>query len=278
MKALLFLSIAASLALSAAPFSLAQEAQADRVNVTLSDPSRQCTIKASLIQGGITVKAYDGKEVIVEARARGGRSSRSERPAERAEGMRRLSNGATGLTVTEENNVVEVGATSYNRVVDLMIQAPVSTSLKLSCINSGDIAVERVHGDIEVTNTNGSITLSDISGSAVAHALNDNIIVTFASVTPGKAMSFSSLNGKIDVTLPKDVKATLILSSDQGDIYSDFDLQVDQNSRQVVEDSRGKGGKYQVRIDKSIRGNLNGGGPEFRFKNFNGNIYIRKGK
>jgi len=31
-----------------------------------------------------------------------------------------------------------------------------------------------------------------------------------------------------------------------------------------------------VRIDKTVRGAINGGGPEYQFKNFNGNIYIRK--
>ena len=48
------------------------EAQAqsgnDRVSVALSDPSRPAFIKASAVNGSITVKAYEGKEVIVEAR------------------------------------------------------------------------------------------------------------------------------------------------------------------------------------------------------------------
>jgi DUF4097 and DUF4098 domain-containing protein YvlB len=43
-----------------------------------------------------------------------------------------------------------------------------------------------------------------------------------------------------------------------------------------VEDNRGKGGKYKVKIDKNVRGTINGGGQEIQFKNFNGNIYIRK--
>jgi DUF4097 and DUF4098 domain-containing protein YvlB len=54
---------------------------------------------------------------------------------------------------------------------------------------------------------------------------------------------------------------------------------VDANARQpVVEDSRGKGGKYRVRLERAIYGSINGGGPEIQFKDFNGNIYIRKGK
>jgi hypothetical protein len=44
----------------------------------------------------------------------------------------------------------------------------------------------------------------------------------------------------------------------------------------VVEDGRSQGGKYRVKVDKTVHGKINGGGPEIQFKDFNGNIYIRK--
>ena len=110
----------------------------------------------------------------------------------------------------------------------------------------------------------------------MAHALNVNVVVTLDEVTAGKAMSFSSLNGKIDVTLPRATKAKLIMKSDMGEIFSDFDVQMDSSSRQAqVEDGRGKGGKCRMHIDKTVYGLINGGGPDFQFKTFNGNIYIR---
>lgn len=114
----------------------------------------------------------------------------------------------------------------------------------------------------------------------MAAVLNKKLLlVTFDLITPDKSMSFSSLNGNIDVTLPSTVKAKVAMRTDNGDIYSDFDILLDQSSRQpAVEDTRGKGGRYRVRFDKATYGSINGGGPEFHFKNFNGNIYIRKGK
>ena len=48
----------------------AQEQKVDRAVVPLSDPSKPATIEVKLIMGGITVKGYGGKEVIVEARVR----------------------------------------------------------------------------------------------------------------------------------------------------------------------------------------------------------------
>ena len=34
---------------------------------------------------------------------------------------------------------------------------------------------------------------------------------------------------------------------------------------------------FRVRIEKEVVGTINGGGPEFRFKTYNGDIYVRKG-
>ena len=98
-------------------------------------------------------------------------------------------------------------------------------------------------------------------------------------ITADKSMSFSSLNGDVDVTLPADTKARVKLKTDNGEIYSDFEVKMDAASqRPVVEDGRSNRGKYRVRIDRALYGTINGGGPEFQFQTFNGNVYIRKPK
>ncbi len=153
--------------------------------------------------------------------------------------------------------------------------------MHLSTVNDGNIEVENVNGDLEVNCTNGSVKLTGISGSAVAHALNEDLTATFVKVNPQKSMSFSSLNGKIDVTLPSDLKANVYMKSDQGEIYSDFDMKMlteDIATSPRVEDNKGRKGKFRISIEKTVRASINGGGQEFQFTNFNGDIYIRKGK
>lgn len=246
----------------------------DRVPVSLSDPSRPALVKASLVNGGITVKGYDGKEVIVEARAR----NRDRESGRSDSNMKRILVSSTGLSVEEENNEVRINTDSYMRPIDLTISVPVHTSLKLSAVNSGDIVVTGVDGELDVHDVNGSVTLTNVSGSAVAHALNGRLLATFTRVNPQKPMAFSSLNGDIDVTFPADLKANLSLKSDRGEILTDFDVQMRTAPVEpMVEDGRQNGtGKYRVRIDKTVHGTINGGGPEYQFTNFNGGIYIRK--
>ena len=291
-------------------FSIAQENQTNKVTVPLTDPSKPVTVEADLMSGGITVLGYNGKEVIVEAkvrekqldesegsklkrtvlaetyRYRAARSAeRVERDAEKnkkkdkAKGMQKLNITSTGLTVEEENNVIEIDVETMRRAVDLIIRVPKRASMKLDCMNNGNIKVENVEGEFEIENLNGSITLTDVSGSVVAHTLNKDITVSLLKITPGKSMSFSTMNGDVDVTLPQNTKATLKLKSDMGDIYSDFDMSKHKMVRKVdKEDSRAKGGKYRIKIENSMQVELNGGGPEMQFTTFNGDIYVRKGK
>ena len=67
--------------------------------------------------------------------------------------------------------------------------------------------VDHISGEIEIDNTNGNVTANHISGSAILHALNGKVLATLDKITPDKAMSFSSLNGDIDVTLPADTES-----------------------------------------------------------------------
>jgi len=252
-----------------------QERAADRVTVPFSDPARPKTVKVSLLQGGITVKGYNGAEVIVEARVRPGRSHelRRREPEPATKGLRRLDSAVTGLTVEEQDNTVSVSA---HGAADLDIQVPANTSLKLKSINDGAIQVEGVSGEIDANALNGVVRLTNVSGAVVAHSLNGTVTVVLDKVAADKPMSFSTLNGDVDVTLPAAAKARLKMKTDRGEIYSDFEVNLAAPVRPTATDSRKEGGKYRIQFDKTLQGTINGGGPEMQFTTLNGRIYLRK--
>lgn len=276
---LLLASMVAAL-LARAPMT-SQTKSGERLSVPLSDPSRPAFLKVGLISGGITVKGYSGKEVVVEEKIRAEDEQESEpERTEKTRGLHRIPNTSSGLTVEEDDNVVSVGEgfRGGSRTVDLTIEVPTNTSMKLSSINDGEIEVSHIRGDLEISNTNGSIKVSDVSGSAVLDALNGNITVSFAGVNPEKSMSFSSLNGNIDITFPSALRATVRMKTEQGEIYSDFDIKMERAPAKIEDNAKGKRGRYRVTLEKMMTGTINGGGPEIQFKNLNGDIYIRKGK
>ncbi|HEX2695467.1 MAG TPA: DUF4097 family beta strand repeat-containing protein [Acidobacteriota bacterium] len=281
------------LLVGAAALGLAQDAKVDRAVVPLTTPGKPALIKAGVLMGGITVKGYEGKEVIVEARVReekldeGDEEDAAELAGDEADkaepdksaGMKLIPVVGTGLEIEEQDNVVTIGSESWKNAVDLVIQVPSASNLELSSTNDGDIVVENVSGAIEVSNVNGSNTLRNVSGNVVAHTVNGEILVTMSRVTPDKPMSFSTMNGDIDVTFPADIKAAVRMKSQQGDIYSDFDVTLKPAPQKPAEQAEKSGkGKYRISFDRFLTGAVNGGGPEFTFNTFNGDIYIRKGK
>lgn len=257
---------------AAAGVMLAAQDSGDKVTVPFRDASAPKTLKVSLQNGSVTVRGYDGKEATIET-SRG--ATRERRSSRVPEGMHRIDNSSMGLDVTEENNTITViGNSSAGHVT---IQVPVQTSLVLRSVNGGAITVENISGSIDANHTNGGITITNVSGSVLANTTNGKVTVSLNKVSPDKAMSFTSFNGTVDVTLPADVKANVMMKTNNGEIWSDFDIKLNAGGKPpVVEDSRSTNGKYKVHLDRAMYGSINGGGPEMQFVTYNGSILIHK--
>jgi DUF4097 and DUF4098 domain-containing protein YvlB len=255
--------------MAACAIAPAQENTGDRVVVPARNTTRPRVVNVALTNGAITVKTHAAREVIVETKA----GSTRERPERSVDGLRRIDLPPRGLVVEEEDNTITVRShmPSGNEVT---ITVPPDTSLQLKSTN-GSITVSGVTGDIEANTTNGHVTLDHVSGTVVTDSHNGPVKVVMDRVTAGKPISFSSFNGDIDVTLPADFKANLKLRAARGDIYSDFEIQL-QPGQVMTEKSDSPNGKFRVRLDRSIAGTLNGGGTEATFSTYNGKILIRK--
>jgi hypothetical protein len=241
---------------------------AERMTIPLRDPSRPAHLKFSTINGSITVKPHAGREVIIDSDA----ALPSTKPG--PNGMKRIDLGQGGVTIEEENNVVTIKP-SHAGGGNFTVLVPAASSVNLKSVNAKEIRVEGLDGEVNADTVNGAINLVDIAGPVVAHALNGRLNVTMANVPAGKPMSFSTLNGRIDVTLPAATKADLKLSSQHGDIFSDFDMQLSSTvSRE--ESNREKGPKYKIKVERTVTGKINGGGAEISFRTLNGPIYIHK--
>lgn len=259
---------------------LAQNDVKEQLVVPLSDPGKPGTLKVNLINGSINVVGYNGKDVVIDissssANARKRRDDDDDRNV--SNGMKRISAGnPLDVSARERSNTVTIEANSHRFPVDLTIKVPQQCALRVGTVNHGDISIENVTGEIEVNNVNGAIELSNISGSAVANTVNGAVKATFKGVNQNAAMAFSTLNGNVDVTFPASAKMNVKLKSDRGDIYSDFDIDIDKTQPKV--NRTNQNGMYRVSVDDWVQGKVNGGGHEIMMKNMNGNIYIRKAK
>ncbi len=254
-------------------FSLAQaQNQSEEIRIPLSKPGQAGELKVQLLNGSIIVRGYEGNEVIIRPSSDDD-EDHEEEEEETEKGLRKIGSSSFGLEAVEENNRVHVEPTFPNGTMLLEIQVPTNFSVKAQTVNNGRIRIENVRGEIEATNVNGDISLEKISGSAVANTVNGELTATFEEVTPDTPMSFTSLNGDIDVTFPASTKMLAKMKSANGEIYTDFDMELNQTNNR---ETSNKGGVYRVRLDNQVSGKVNGGGPEMYFENHNGDIVIRK--
>jgi DUF4097 and DUF4098 domain-containing protein YvlB len=271
--------------------------QVERAEVPLTDPSKPALVKASVHVGSITVTGFDGKSIMVEARLAEKtyrektrellkareilelaklRQKEKHKKMKETAGMHKIQSRVIGLTIEEENNEVEVKTSWLNQKIQLDIKVPYKTSLKIKALNDGYIKVENVEGEMDVNHLNGPLTLQNVSGTVIAHSMNGDVKVVFAKVNLKKPMSFSTFNGDIDVTFPKNAKFNVKMNTRQGEIYSDFKL--DMQAPGAPPKGERKNGKYSIKFDNTINARLNGGGEEVLFKTYNGDIFIREKK
>jgi hypothetical protein len=248
----------------------------NKITVPLSSPSQPATIRLHMISGSVTVTGGAGQQVVVESDGAGLRTRGRGRNEPVPPGMHRIGMGDS-MGVAEDHNVVTIRPGISVRREHIAIEAPVNTSVEIKAATCGNIDISGIGGEVEVECTNGSINLTNVSGSVVAHTINGSITAALDRVSPDKAMSFTSFNGKVDVTLPADTKARLRLKTGNGEVFTDFDVKLDADAvKPAIENTTGNKGKYKISMDRGVNGSINGGGPEYLFQTMNGDILIHK--
>lgn len=233
---------------------------ADQVIVPLTDPARVVSLNLQLVKGSITVRGSNRRDVLVVARARGG-----QQQSESGGDTRLRLVQARGFTVTENHNEVLFVLHTPERALDFEIQVPSHANLKLGTTDvRAPIAVEGVDGDLEVNNPGGPITLTRVGGSIVASSVDGDVRAVITSVSTQRPMALSSFNRDVDVTFPSSLKANLRLRSDQGKMFTEFDMT-------PMPPPAGQNARFPY-------GGVNGGGPEIELRTFSGNVYARRGQ
>lgn len=241
------------------------------LEVPLSNPGQPGKlIIQAMFSDEIDIRVHDKENVIVNY---SGEKSDIDREAMK-NGMRRISGGGIGIEVSEDNNevVVKTGPMPADDL-EMIVYVPRNFSLKLHT-TQGDVRVSGIEGEIEISAINGDIELVDISGTVLVNSVNGDIEIDFTEISPNAPMSFTGVNGDIEVAFPADAKFTAKMKTEWGDVYTNFDMDIDRSS--TTSEEQEKNGHFRVAVNKWIVGKVNGGGPEFLFKTLHGDISIRK--
>jgi hypothetical protein len=187
---------------------------------------------------------------------------------EKAKGLRLLGdagedNTSVGFNVTVSGNNLIVK--NVRKSGEAILYLPKSQNISVTNTWGGTTTITGFSGEVEAnSNLNGALVLSNLTGAVTAYSLNHGITVTFEEINQNAPIDIRTTNGEIDVTLPAKTNANLALSSWNGDIYSNFEIERKQKEGLISFS------------DRDIKGSINSGGVAIKLKSTNGTIYLRK--
>ena len=213
--------------------------------------------------GNLPIEGYSGTEIIITSDREGG-------VPDRAKGLKPVyadgtDNTGIGVSVEKNGNQITLQCLlPITQSANYKIKVPDNFSVKVDneCGHSGDVTISNVKGEVEVKNCQ-DIKLKNVSGPLVLSTISGNIEVELTDVSKDKPVSINSISGEIDVTLPGKAAIDVEMGTISGGIFSDFDFASDKTKPKRI------GGN-------NIKGQLNGGGADFKITNISGNIYLRK--
>lgn len=226
-------------------------------------------VKILLNKGEMKIEGYNGNEVKITAH-------NYQEPPERAKGLRPLYNSAQdntgiGLAVTEESGTLLIQEASGQEGA-YTLRLPENIRLSIEQLNwqGQDIDVLNMKNEIEVKGKNADMHLKGVQGPIFVNSTAGNINIVYSSLKQDAVSMISAVSSEVDITLPASSKATFLLKSITGEIYTDLDLQLKKQEGNGNELRRVGGGQH-------IEGTTNGGGgAELSINTISSNIYIRK--
>jgi hypothetical protein len=246
----------ASLALLFTAAGSATSSAADDEAWAVFDGKKDRVVEIRPSSGRVVVTGTNSDTVYVRARRIDVQEADEEPEADdpRAAGLRKITHGATGLETWGDGNVVTVATRNFGGSVELYVRVPRNATLEISAhfadsvfvrnmkapVNigtNGSVRLENVDGEIEVE-TGGWIYLTDVAGSVVCNSGFGGIEGNVKRVRADQPVSLSAI-GPIDVTIPRDSKATLYMKTSFGEVYTDFDMKI-QRGKDWPDDAEGR--------------------------------------
>jgi YbbR domain-containing protein len=141
--------------------------------------------------------------------------------------------------------------------VDFTVEVPAGVVFIAESVN-GSVEAASLQSDIKANTVNGGIEVST-SGSAEANTVNGSITATIGRADWSGELTFETVNGGIELTLPDDLNADVHASTVNGGISTDFPLTV-----------QGRFGP------KRLNGRIGNGGRTLSLTTVNGEIDLRR--
>jgi DUF4097 and DUF4098 domain-containing protein YvlB len=205
--------------------------------------------------GGIAIKGWNRGEILVRAKI----EARASTQAEADQLVQQVRIETAGLNIRAEGPETR---DDYQWYVSFEILVPLRSDLTLKAHNGG-LSITDVSGRIQFTTTNGGVSLGNVGGSVTGNTTNGGVHIELTGARwEGETLDVRTTNGGVNLIVPQNYSAHLETGTTNGNVQSDFPLNVPLNER----------GK----MPKDISVDLGSGGATIRAVTTNGGVHLTR--
>lgn len=140
--------------------------------------------------------------------------------------------------------------------VEYKVMAPRGAVLRGIDTVNGEVRISNFTNQISAAAVNGKVIAANLRGNAKLSTVNGEVSAEFDQLDPASSISLETVNGRVSLTLPSDINATLTADSVNGTITNEFGLSV-RKGKFVGRDMRGRLGSGDARVKlSSVNGPL----------------------
>lgn len=214
------------------------------------------TISLDNVNGDIEITAWDQPEVSLVAEKRAKNEEELKRVTIEVEASPGHLSIKTKLGKTAGRSFF--GSWNSNSSVHYKLMVPAGVTLdKINTVNSA-ITVKGVQGPVNLDTVNGSISATGLRSDARLESVNGSLRAEFAALEHVRTVKLDSVNGRVEVTLPKGAGARIKTSTINGSSHVDQPIKLSNSGRH------------------GLAGEIGSGGPQITLETVNGSITVRE--
>lgn len=212
-------------------------------------------VSVSNVNGSIVVEAWDRNEVHLVA------TKTAESKEDLGDVEIVVDAKADSLSVEtdyKEWTWKDKSEKNRRRGVDVQFKLSVPRTAMLNEVETvnGSVTVSNFVNFTKISTVNGNVNAGNLRGAADLSTVNGEVIADFDRLETGSRINLSTVNGKVNLTIPSDANATIKADSLNGDISNAFGLPV-RKGEYVGRDLYGRVGSGEVQIKlNSVNGPL----------------------
>lgn len=213
-------------------------------------------VRLENVNGDITIQAWDRNEVAIEAEKRGRDAEDLQRITIDFDAQPGRVAVKTTLAKTAGNWLSGKGSRA---AVTYVVNVPREARLERIVSVNSSILVEGVRGPVELRAVNGSIRASGLARDSRVESVNGSISADFVSLDSVRSVELESVNGRIELTVPKGANARIEARTTNGRTSVEPPIKLSESDRRRLSGEIGLGG-----------------GPLLKAETTNGSVTVRE--